>query len=281
MSHGQPDRRPITPRKPPLGFDGVDKHWFLGSPVATQIANGVNLLFPAGERFFVRSVNHYLDTIDDPALEAQVRGFFGQEGRHANAHEQYFDAMRAQGYDVDGFLRIYEKIAFGVIEKLCPPALNLAGTAAAEHYTAIMAAGALENDVFAGVDPHMRDLLLWHAAEEIEHKAVAFDVLKQVNPSYALRMAGLALATVNLGAWWVAGTLVLLRQDGMSLPRVWRELRKLRAARGDKGILQNVFARGIREYLRRDFHPNDHDNYQLARAYLARAGLDGGGKAAA
>ena len=40
----------------------------------------------------------------------------------------------------------------------------------------------------------MREMLAWHAAEEIEHKAVAFDVLQAVAPSYALRMAGLFFA---------------------------------------------------------------------------------------
>ena len=69
------------PRTPRLGFADVPKRWFGGSIAATQVANGVNLLFPAGERFFVRSVKHYLDELDDPELVAQVRGFFGQEGR--------------------------------------------------------------------------------------------------------------------------------------------------------------------------------------------------------
>src|SRR5690349_335494 len=96
------------PRKPNLALDArIPRHWFGGSAVATQIANGVNLLFPHGERFFVRSVHRYLD---DPAiaaaplLQAQVRGFSGQEGRHAAAHERFFAVMREQGYEIDRFL---------------------------------------------------------------------------------------------------------------------------------------------------------------------------------
>jgi len=211
-----------------------------------------------------------------------VRGFFGQEGSHARAHEQDFERLRAQGYRIDGLLRAYQRFSFEFLEKLCPPELNLAGTAAAEHFTAIMAEGALQNRVLEHAHPEMRRLLLWHAAEEIEHKHVAFDVLRAVNPSYALRMAGLALATLNLMSWWLVATAMLLRQDGVSLAEARRELRAIRA-RGEAQppILRRVFARGIREYVRRDFHPRDNDNYALAQAYLEQAGLEPAPAAAA
>src|SRR5688572_2929871 len=91
-------------RSPQLQLDEVPRHWFGGNPVASHLANGVNLLFPWGERFFVRSVRHYLDRIaDDPALLAQVKGFFAQEGRHAAAHERYFEVMERQGYEIRPF----------------------------------------------------------------------------------------------------------------------------------------------------------------------------------
>jgi predicted metal-dependent hydrolase len=36
-------------------------------------------------------------------------------------------------------------------------------------------------------------------------------------------------------------------------------------------IAKRVFLRGIRKYLRRDFHPDHDDNYGLAAELLARA----------
>lgn len=164
-------------RTPRVGFDEVPRHWLAGSAAATHLANGVNLLFPAGERFFVRSVRHYLPYLErDPAnagLAARVRGFFGQEGRHAQAHERFFETLRAQGYPIDGFLARYERVAYGLIEKASPPALRLATTVALEHFTAILAEDALSDDSAAGLaaaHPAMRALLEWHAVEEIEHK---------------------------------------------------------------------------------------------------------------
>jgi predicted metal-dependent hydrolase len=266
-------RPEIAPRKLKFDFAAVPRHWFGGSRVATHIANGVNMLFPHGERFFVRSVNHFLDQLDDPALVAQARGFFGQEGKHAKAHDDVNDMLRQQGFRIDRFLAAYQWFGVQVVEKRVSPELRLAATAAAEHFTAIMAENAFRKQLLAEAHPVMRDLLTWHAAEEIEHKSVAFDVLRRVNPSYRLRVAGLALATTQLATWWMIGTLTLLRQERMTLAELRAELRGLRAARGEHdGIARRVFLRGIREYLRRDFHPDDNDNYALAAEHLARLG---------
>jgi len=270
-------RHPITPRKLRFDFSAVPRHWFGGSRLATHLANGVNILFPAGERFFVRSVNHFLDhpaVQADPELVEQVKGFFGQEGKHARAHEDYNDMLRAQGYPIDRLLRVQEAFNYGWLEQRTPAELRLAATAAAEHFTAIMAENAFAKQILAHAHPVMKELLLWHASEEIEHKAVAFDVLQKVNPSYPLRIAGLAFSTVMLGSWWLAGTLLLLRHERVSLAELRAEIAGMRATRGEQdGIARRVFARGIREYLRRDFHPSQNDNYHYAVAHLRTMGL--------
>jgi predicted metal-dependent hydrolase len=263
----------ITHRAPKFDFESVPRHWFAGLPFPTQMANGVNLLFPAGERFFVRSVRRYLDRIDDETLRAQVKAFFAQEGQHANSHEKFFRAMEAHGYRVRPFLGMYEFIAYRVIEPMSPPQLRLAATAALEHYTAIMAEGALRERMLDFAHPTMAALLMWHAAEEIEHKAVAFDVLQHVNPSYALRMAGLVMATVTLGGFWAAATAMLLAQDRRSGEK--NVMRRAAQLQREIPLHRRVFLRGIREYVRRDFHPSQNDNYALAREYLERAGMAG------
>ena len=228
----------------------------------------MNLLFPAGERFFVRSVYRYLDTIDDPVLKAQAKGFAGQEGRHAHAHERFFRVLEEQGFDLTRFSRFYEKLAFGVIEKLAPPELALAATAACEHFTALMAEYALSTPELDGAHPALADLLKWHSAEEIEHRAVAFDVLMKTNPSYALRIGGLAMATACLsGFWFFSAVMLMIQDDEIDLARFFREMKNTR----DNN--RPVFGPGIRAYLRRDFHPSQHKIDHLAEAYLASVGL--------
>ncbi len=292
MSVASHERASITPapngapsdirvRSPKFDFTGVPRRWLLGSRIASNVANGANLLFPAGERFFVRSVRRYLDRLDpvaDAQLLSDVRAFSQQEGRHAAAHERAFEVLRAQGYDIDTFLRVYEAIAFGAIEKVVPHKLSLAATAACEHFTAILAEAGLTDGVMDHAHPVMRELLLWHAVEEIEHRSVAFDVLLKVDSSYALRMAGLAMASSMLGSFWVLGALHLLAQDGdpaglLREMRIGRQKKKRQAeaARAgtldatkeailpQKGIMTRVFGRGIRDYVRRDFHPAERD----------------------
>jgi hypothetical protein len=260
---------PIVPRDFDADFSKVPRHWLFNNATATHIANGVNMLFPWGERFFVRSVKYYADQITDPTLKAEIKGFFQQEGRHAAAHDDFNKVLRGQGYEVDQFLEQYKRIS-GWIESKSPPKLRLAITAASEHFTAIMAEGAFSDNMLDNAAPEMRDLLAWHAAEEIEHKSVAFDVLQQIDPSYALRIAGLVCATAILGGFWTWGALTLLRQDKVTLRTASRDL--AREGKRDP-IIRRVFLRGIRQYLRRDFHPDQNDDRDLAKNWFAQRGM--------
>src|SRR5690606_15070925 len=186
----------------PFADAEIPRWWLHGNPVLTNIANGLNLLFPEGERFFIRSVKHYLERIEDPELRARVKAFFGQEGRHGHEHERYNRILEQQGYDLGRFLRLYQRVAFGFLEPLLPPVLRLSTTVALEHFTASLAQSALTTSFLDGAHPVMRQLLRWHAAEEIEHKAVAFDVLQAVDPRYSVRIAGLVIALSQLLGWW-------------------------------------------------------------------------------
>jgi len=73
--------------------------------------------------------------------------------------------------------------------------------------------------------PEVKSLLLWHAAEEIEHKAVAYDVLQRVNSRYTVRVAGLAIATTLLLVWWAMAFRMLVEQEGMTVRDALADLR--------------------------------------------------------
>lgn len=259
----------IVPRDLDVDLAALPRHWMANNATATAISNGVNLLFPHGERFFVRSVNHFRDQIDDPALRAAIKGFFGQEGRHAHAHDELNAIMRTQGFEVDRFLDRYKRLS-SWLEAHTPPKLNLAVTAAAEHFTAILAEGAFSQNMLDQAAPAMRQLLAWHAAEEIEHRAVAFDVLQAIDPSYALRIAGLIYATITLGGFWLWGALMLLRQEPGGVRGARRDLG--RVPRRDP-IIRRVFLRGIRQYLARDFHPSHNATDRIAADWMAVRGM--------
>jgi hypothetical protein len=259
---------PILVRKMDFDFASVPRHWFWGNTFMTHVANGLHLVFPAGERFFIRSVKHYMDRIDDPSLRERVRGFFGQEGRHGFEHERVFELLEEQGYDVQSFLRWYERWAFDKLAPMFPPSIRLSVTVALEHFTATMAEHALTTEFLDEAHEQMRALLRWHAAEEIEHKSVAFDVLQHVDPRYRIRVAGLVLATIGLLYFWGAGTRMLLRQEGLDKTELARQRRQAR----ERGHNKRFVLHAIASYLRPGFHPDRHDNYHLARDYLASVG---------
>jgi hypothetical protein len=263
-------RHAIPVRRPGFDFSAdIPRHWLAGNAVATHFFNGLNLVFPDGERFFIAAVRSRLPRITDPELRRQVQGFFGQEGRHAYEHERYFETLEAQGYRIRGYLRWFERF-IRFTTRWLPAPLRLSITAGAEHYTATFGALSFEEELVERAHPTMRSLIVWHATEEIEHKAVAFDVLQATHPSYALRVVGFAIATLELFGWSLAATRMLLAQD-LAAGRLTRE--ELRAARRDLRERQRRGAarvrRRVRDYLRRDFHPNQVDDLARARERLA------------
>lgn len=265
------DERPeITVRKISFPFgEDIPRHWFGNNPMQTHVFNGLNLVFPDGERFFVRAVQDHLDRISDPVLREQVKAFFGQEGRHAHEHERYFATMRAQGYEIDTFLRRFHKFV-KTTSRFLPAAFRLSVTAGAEHYTATLGAFALANPHMNEAHPTMHNLIRWHAVEEIEHKAVAFDVLRATHPSYVLRIAGFLFATVVLLGWTVAGTRMLLRQDGVT--RAERRALLEALDRRDRGAMRKAIRKGFRDYFRRDFHPSQCDDRELLERSIGELG---------
>lgn len=267
-------RHEIPVRRPGFRFDDVPRHWLADNAIATHIFNGLNLVFPDGERFFIASVQARLARVQDPELKRQVRGFFGQEARHAHEHESYFQALEAQGYEIQTFLRRFRRFAQWT-ERWLPAPLRLAMTAGAEHYTATLGGHALEQDLIDQAHPTMRDLIAWHATEEIEHKAVAYDVLQATHPSYLLRVAGFLLATASLLGWTIFATRMLIKQDlaaGRVTPEQLKQMRHALREREQAGR-ERVRER-IRDYFRRDFHPNQVDDLALAHQRLVELGLE-------
>ncbi len=259
-------RHPIPVRHPELPFDeSIPRHFANGNPVASHMFNALNLTFPDGERFFIRAVNDHVAEIEDPALRQQARAFAGQEAVHGREHERYFDVLRAQGYRIDRFLDRFR--LFGRLLDRLPRSVRLAMTAGAEHYTATLGHFALSDEKVQSFHPTMRSLIVWHACEEVEHKAVAYDVMQASGISYPVRILGFLLASAALLGWAAAGCRMLLRQDGITREER-RALQRQLEAEADPELVEYVRGQ-LRAYFRRDFHPNQVDDLSLAHRRLA------------
>ena len=243
----------------------MPRYWYDGDPARTHFMNALSSTFPAGEGFFVRSVQHFRNQIDDSALRERIRGFAGQEGVHSREHQGHVDILVAQGYPgflrfswfADRELRFFNRFA---------PLYSLALTAALEHVTAIMARQALSDpDYWASpMPPDMARLWQWHAIEEAEHKAVAFDVFEEVSGSYAWRVVAMLSGTMSLLADNFSRWLYATCKDGNALnPRIWRDTAIF--LWGKKGIYRRLIPDYLRWY-RRGFHPAEQDDQALILA---------------
>lgn len=215
----------IVPRKgPDFGFDGdVPKYWLEGDAFKTRFFDAMSLLFPEGEKFFIACVRDYRDRIADPVLLAQVKEFMYQEGQHGIVHTQFNDRVKAQGVDVDKVLQKQKDLMFGFFRKYFSRSFTLGQTAAAEHMTALMAHGFFSAGFMQKADPRVRAMYAWHAIEEIEHKAVAYDVLTKVaRASYFMRVFSFAFTTFSFPFHVFMVMRHMFKVDGVkNRPWVW------------------------------------------------------------
>ncbi len=258
--HVMPTRRDIRFKLPAEHI----ADWNKGSVHLSQFMNTLSIFFPVGERFFIDAVRQYRDQITDPELQKAVTAFIGQEAMHGREHEEYNALLYAR---VPEAAQV-ERFVFALLEQIkrAPPRVRLSATIALEHFTAIMADGLLKDPrLLEGMEPSFARMWRWHALEETEHKAVAFDVWDRVMGrgigAYLERSAGMVGATAIFWSIMIPAYLAVLRREG-----------KLTDLKGWRFLAQNIvtkvpfFPSLIKPYLdyfRRDFHPWDHDNRQF------------------
>jgi predicted metal-dependent hydrolase len=249
----------ITPREK-LDFDlqgDIPKYWFGGDPFKTRLFDAMSTIFPEGERYFISCVRDYRDQVTDPQLQRDIKDFIRQEGQHGIVHSQYNERLKAQGINVDMLEGRMRHLMFNVIRKYVPKEATLADTAAAEHMTAIMAHGFFERkEVLDSADRRMRALYAWHAMEEIEHKAVAFDVMQKVaKVGYLRRTIAMVLVTLGFNLHALLITRYMLQVDGFSRwQRIKMFAKGLAWMFGPGGLYMPMFGHYI-QYYKPGFHP--------------------------
>lgn len=257
-----PEGLQIRPRHMDLDFpDPLPRHWHSGDAFKTHLFDAMSILFPDGERFFIDSVRHFREQIEDPQLKEQIRGFIGQEGHHSREHLQYSDRLRDLGYDITRFeKRAQARIRY--TQKRFSAERQLAATVALEHITAIMADGILKDPRYmAGAHPMMVKLWRWHALEETEHKAVAFDVYNQVCGSHKLLRRAMRMATFFFLVDTLRGLAHMLKRDGLLWNwRVWRDGLSWMWAKD--GVFRPLLS-AYRDFFKEGFHPWQHNNLEL------------------
>lgn len=278
FAEGHPTHRRMVKFK----WDDTPLHWVPDDPFSTHMINVLHLLLPAGERWFIGVVNEAAPLVSDEELTEAIKPFVQQESWHAWAHAMVLEHLASHGIESEGFTKRLEKwfARTGSPQPGWPEPLQrwwlyrrLADVAAIEHFTAVLGEWVIQNKglEYAGADPQMLDLLRWHGSEEVEHRALVYDVYQDVCGNYPLRCLSMLFTAPSLLVWWLRGARYLLEHDPTSppLPK-WRDW--LRAARQYRvpGPWMLIVTTPLR-YLRPSHHPSKEGSTELARQYLAES----------
>jgi predicted metal-dependent hydrolase len=258
----------IKPRDIAFGGTAAPLRWWLNAdPVATAFFNALSASFPQGERFFMDAVRPYRDSASEP-LRGQIARFTAQEAVHSREHLVFNNALAGQGYEfarIDAYLK--DRFDFG---RRLPRLNQLCATIALEHFTAILAHALLcGRDDLAGAPQELQQMWHWHAIEEIEHKAVAFDTFQMAARNLSsfgrwwIRCVSMVLTTAMFFQFLRFGVREFLRHDGIDNRKSWRALRRYLWIKPGliRRAMPNYFA-----YFRPGFHPWRMDDRALIPA---------------
>lgn len=255
----------IKPRHMSFPFDEVkDKFFFGGNSLLTVFAGALSSTFPPGEGEFIESVRNYRDQVKDETLLQQIKGFIGQEGHHSHQHKQANIALTELGIDAVRLEKHLERdLKKYIARKQVTPKFRLAMTVGMEHLTAIMAEHILTTpEALEPLNETVKELLYWHAVEEIEHKAVAFDVfmLCENDQKYLRRVLRLVsvLFSIRITCYMVA-----LLFWARKMPS-WKDVKGFWSFMFNKkvGLIPGIRS-NYKDYFKEGFHPWDHANQGL------------------
>ncbi|MEO7095275.1 MAG: metal-dependent hydrolase [Polyangiales bacterium] len=261
------DRAAVRNVRFAIDDERIPRWWHGGRRSLTTFFDNLSVFFPVGERFFIASVRAHGHHVKDERLREDVNLFCGQEGMHGREHERYNELLRARGYPVDAMERRIERILARATR--LPRRLRLSATCALEHFTALMAHFLLADErMLAGADETMAALWRWHAAEENEHKAVAYDVYLAAGGHWLERSIVMVFASAIFWFKILEQQVRMMRVDGTaSSIREWGALaRFLFVSPGGMRRVAGLYF----QYFRPSFHPNDIDASALLDAWRRR-----------
>lgn len=262
---------PVLPRDIRFNVEPAGAgHWLGGDPVGTAVFNALSLTFPDGERLFMDAVRNYRGQLSGKLLE-DARGFIAQEAIHSREHHGLNGAIDRSKYPVAEIeAQVRQRTTFA---RERGPMAMLVSTIALEHFTAMMADMFMANpELFKDSAPDMERLWRWHAMEETEHKAVAYDVFMAVTKDwspfkrYMIRCRAMFFVSIMFTRNICRYAARLLEADG------YEPTAALKAVDRYVWRTPGIFMRGWKTYFawyRPGFHPWDHDNRQELAAWQA------------
>ena len=221
MARSRPKARSVAFEFP----DDMAVLWHPRFPEFACAANGVSLLMPYAEPQVIRAIREAAASVDDDDLADRGEGYLFQERRHHRQHRRFNDLLVAQVPSLARIERWMDR-TYRWLGEHRSLRFNVAFAAGFETTAFATARWAERHSgrLFTGADPVVATLFLWHLAEEVEHKTVAYDVFEAIDGS-RLRYAWATSVSAMLLVWFTfLSTVAMLT----STWRIWRPVTHLR-----------------------------------------------------
>lgn len=206
--------------------EDFDPRWHPLLPELACVANSVSMMMPHAEPYVAKSVRATIGHLESTTAY-EARSFVEEELQHHVEHRRFNQAILAD----QPSLRRLDRLMAWTFRKLNNRSLAFNAAFAAGFETIAYAVarwveGRL-GQLFEGADDEAATLFLWHLAEEVDHKTVAFDAFHQVSGRRRTYVAAMVTAMVLLGFFAAAGTAQMLWHQGRFLRPVahWRMLK--------------------------------------------------------
>jgi predicted metal-dependent hydrolase len=206
--------------------DDLDPAWTPYQPELAAVANSVSLLMPHLEPYVVRCIERAIPDLEDDELADQAGLFVQQERRHHGEHHR-FNRILINRYRALAPLDRLAGALFGWLGRKRSAASGLAFTAAFETfaYAAARWVAPRQRDLFFKADPAVAELFLWHLAEEVEHKSVAWDVNARAGGGRLRHLAAAVFCLLVMAGFVLAGTTAILWSERRLFhPATWLRL---------------------------------------------------------
>lgn len=256
-------------RQPKWDFSDIETRFVDGDILVSYAWAALSIFAQASERFFVSAFRPLIDCVDDPKLRQDMEAMLAQEAMHAAAHGRFNRALAKIGYPIDRTAPHTEE-TLEWFSSNCSKMEIVGIVAFAEHAIYSLARTFLADpSIGSAMTPSFRRLLEYHWLEEIEHAAVAQDVLNYFlcGNDYADRARVSAIATRRVVAVLQAIMSELVEHGPEKITlKNWARLSSYGLV--EPGILLPLGLR-ITAYLRPDFSSPEDPNGAAGRPALA------------
>lgn len=203
--------------------DYIEYYWFDNNPALTHFMSSLSVLFPDGERFFMKTMNAYRNELPEH-LKKELNEFCIQEANHGRVHTLLNVSLHTSPKLIELENRTNDILT--KYTKYLNKKQKLAVTVCLEHLTAIMGKQlVLRTDLSKKMKSDLKNVWLYHANEEVEHAHVSFDVYKAIGGGYLLRASLMIPAIIGL-------VMVVLK--------FWKEIMKYDKKNGKDGLITAI-----------------------------------------